>query len=154
MKLMPVLFAVLAAMAWGAYVPTIHHGQKGFDSQGSAALRAFLCVGIAYFLVAVIIPGILFANKVEPLQFTSKGVSLSVLAGILGAVGALCVIFALKSGGSPLYVAPIVFALAPVINVFVSMIWSRPSKPPGSLFYAGVVLVAAGVALVLRFKPV
>ena len=109
---------------------------------------------VAALMIAVLIPGILFANKVEPFRFTGKGVSLSVLAGIFGAVGALCVIFALKSGGSPLYVAPIVFALAPVINVFVSMIWSRPSKPPGALFYGGVVLVAAGVALVLRFKPV
>ncbi len=153
MKFMPILFALGAACAWGAYVPTIHHGQAGFGEKNSA-IRAFLCVGVAYFLVAVIVPSLLFANKVEPFRFTTKGVSLSTLAGVFGALGALCVIFALKSGGSPLYVAPIVFGLAPLINVFVTMAWTPPSKMPGPLFYAGVIMVAGGVALVLRFKPV
>ena len=36
------------------------------------------------------------------------------VAGVAGAAGALCVILALKSGGTPLYVAPLVFAGAPI----------------------------------------
>ena len=36
------------------------------------------------------------------------------VAGALGALGALCVILALRWGGKPIYVAPLVFAGAPV----------------------------------------
>ncbi len=80
---------------------------------------------------------------------------MSTLAGTLGAVGALGIVFALKptSGGHPMFVAPLVFAGAPIMNIFVSMAWSRPARPPGVWFYVGIALAAVGAALVLRFKP-
>ena len=39
------------------------------------------------------------------------------LAGALGAIGAVCIIFAFRAGGLPTYVMPIVFGGAPLINV-------------------------------------
>lgn len=146
------LFVVGAALSWGAYVPTIHHGQLGFG-EPKGPFRAFLFVGLAYFLLAVIVPGAMLAAGAEPRVFPAKGMSMSTLAGVLGALGALCVIFALKSGGKPFYVAPLVFAGAPVINVVISMIWDRPSKAINPMFWLGIGLAAAGAFLVLRFKP-
>lgn len=146
-----IVFVIGAAVSWGAYVPMIHQGQVLLDR---GALRAFLCVGIAYFLTAVMVPLVLLLGpKMEPMVFNPSGVKVATFAGVLGAAGALCVILALKTGGSPLYVAPLVFAGAPIVNVLVSMAWHRPKAAPEPWFWLGLALAAAGAALVLRFKP-
>ncbi|MEM6455248.1 MAG: hypothetical protein AAF772_09170 [Acidobacteriota bacterium] len=144
------VFVAGAVLCWGAYVPFIHEGQVQLNR---GALRAFLCVGIAYFLTAVMVPLGLLGAKMEPWEFNRTGVTYAIIAGVLGAGGALCVILALKSGGTPLYVAPLVFAGAPIVNVLVSMIWHKPTKAPEPWFYVGILLAAAGASLVLRFKP-
>lgn len=147
---LPYLFVILAFLSWGAYVPTIHHGQLGFEK---GPLRAFLFVGLAYFLVAVLVPLALIYSGQEPAKFPVKGMSMSTLAGVFGALGALGVIFALKTGGKPIYVAPLVFAGAPIVNVIITMFWDKPKNPPSTLFYLGIGLAAVGAAMVLRFKP-
>ena len=73
--------------------------------------------------------------------------------GVLGAVGALGIIFAMKYGGKPIFVAPLVFAGAPVMNTFISMAWDKPTQSPSAWFYAGIVITAAGAAMVLYHKP-
>lgn len=146
------LFVMCTILCWGAYVPMIHHGQMAFGTKNSA-LRAFLFVGAAYFLIAALTLGYLVLSKSEPLQLTRQGVTLSTIAGILGAFGALGIVFAIKSGGTPLAVAPLVFAGAPVINTLVSMLWDKPTKPPSVMFYIGILLACIGAAIVLRFKP-
>jgi hypothetical protein len=131
----------------------IHHGQLAFGTKNSA-LRAFLFIGAAYFLIAGMTLGYLLISKAEPLQLTRLGVGLSTLAGVLGALGALGIVFAIKSGGAPIAVAPLVFAGAPVVNTIVAMFWDKPAEPPRVMFFVGIVLACAGAAIVLRFKPV
>ena len=147
------VFAAVTIVCWGAYVPMIHHGQLSFGSRNSA-LRAFLFVGLAYFLLACSVLGYMAVTKAEPLEINSKGATVSTLAGVLGAMGALGVVFAIKAGGKPLLVAPLVFAGAPLVNTLVSMIWDKPEKSPSLFFYFGILLAALGAGLVLRFKPV
>jgi hypothetical protein len=147
------LFVLGAALSWGAYVPTIHHGQLGFPQSANRALKAFLFVGLAYFLVAVVVPGGLLVARPDGAGFSREGMVVSTVAGALGAVGALCVIFALRWGGKPIYVAPLVFAGAPIVNVIVAVIWDRTYKLPDGRFLLGIVLAALGAALVLRYKP-
>ncbi len=145
------LFVAGAILTWGSYVPFLHEGQVQLKG---GALRAFLMVGLAYFLTAVIVPlALLTGPKMEPMEFNRSGVTLALIAGVLGAAGALCVILALKNGGSPIYVAPLVFAGAPIVNAFVSMSWHKPKNPPEIWFYVGLMLAAVGAGLVLRFKP-
>lgn len=145
-------FVACTVLCWGAYVPTIHQGQQALGGKNTA-LRAFLFVGLAYFLVAGGVLAYMRWSKAEPFSFTSNGMTISTIAGILGALGALGVVFAIKSGGSPLYVAPLVFAGAPIVNTIVTMIWHPPGKAPGAMFYVGLLLAALGAGLVLRFKP-
>jgi len=145
------VFVIGAILAWGSYVPLMHHGQTLLKG---GALRAFLCVGLAYFLTAVLIPLGLLGAKVEPWEFTRSGTLYAIIAGAAGAAGALCIIMALKNGGTPLFVAPLVFAGAPIVNVLVSTAWHRPKSPPEIWFYVGLMLAAIGAGLVLRFKPV
>lgn len=145
-----IVFVVGAVLAWGAYVPVLHQGQTLLN-RGS--IRAFLCVGIAYFLTAVLLPLGLLAAKMEPMEFNTRGALFAIAGGALGAAGALCIILALKFGGTPIVVPPLVFAGAPIVSAFVSMSWHRPKSPPEIWFYVGLLLAAVGVALVLRFKP-
>ncbi len=143
-------FIIGAIVTWGCYVPMLHNGQTLLKN---GALRGFLCVGIAYFLVAVLIPLGLLAAKMEPWEWNVKGISYSTSAGVLGALGALCIILAIKAGGTPLVAAPLVFAGAPIVNALVSMGWHRPKSAPEPWFYVGLLLAATGAFLVLRFKP-
>jgi hypothetical protein len=144
---------LVAVVCWGSYVPMVHHGANAFEMK-HGSFRAFLFVGLSYFIMAGAILLYICSSRIEPFEMTSKGVALSTVAGLLGAAGALGVIFAVnRFGGSPLYVAPLVFAGAPVVNTLVSMAWDRPGKAPHPLFYVGIILAAAGAGLVLGFKP-
>lgn len=143
------VFAVGAMCAWGSYGPLIHNGQLNLGSP----MKAFLCVGFAYFLTAVLFPGGVLATTQDAGTFTTKGVAWGLAAGSVGAAGALCVIFALKAGGTPVYVMPMVFGGAPIMNTLVSMIQHPPKTAPNPLFYVGIVLVGIAAALILRFKP-
>lgn len=150
-----IVFVVGAAMSWGCYVPMLHEGQKelggGFPPKGP--LRAFLCVGLAYFVTAVLVPGaLLWGAGMEGTSFNVRGTSFATIAGVLGAAGALCIIFAMKNGGTPMYVPPLVFAGAPIVNALVSMAWHPPKQSPGALFFVGIVLAALGAGLVLYSK--
>ncbi len=144
-------FVLCTVVFWGAYVPMIHHGQQAFGPK--SPLRAFLFIGLAYFLVSAVVLAYTVVAKAEPLNFPMAGVRLSMAAGVLGALGALGIVFAIKSGGKPLSVAPLVFAGAPIMSTFVAMMWDKPDKPPALMFYVGIATAALGAAMVLRFRP-
>jgi uncharacterized membrane protein len=151
-------FVIGVVISWGAYVPVLHEGQSklgGAQGPGGGSLRAFLLVGVAYFVTAVVIPLILLFFKAggEKFEFNVRGTSFAFLGGLAGAAGALCIILALKSGGKPLYVVPLVFAGAPVMSTIISMLWHPPENMPGPLFYLGIVMAAAGAGLVLYSRP-
>ena len=165
------MFVVGAVLSWGVYVPVLHQGQAamGGGNPSAGAVRAFLCVGIAYFVTAVVIPLIVLQLNVaggETIDFKAKdgsfnttAIAFSTMGGIAGAAGALCIIFSIKFGGAPLYVAPLVFAGAPIVNAIVSVIWhwkpyyTDPLLRQGwLLFGAGILLAAIGAGLVLYSK--
>lgn len=146
-------FVLCTILCWGAYIPTLHQGQSAFLPKGQGALRAFLFVGLAYFLLAGAILTYVYTRKAEPLEFPSVAVRYSFVAGILGAIGALGIVFALKNGGLPTDVVPLVFCGAPIVGSLVSMVWHRPQNPIHPMFFVGMVLAAGGAALVLRFRP-
>jgi hypothetical protein len=108
---------------------------------------------VAYFLIGVLVPVANLSYQGGLQGFNMKG-SLGALAGgALGAIGAVCIIFAFKSGGLPTYVMPLVFAGAPLVNVLFSMWLHPPKTAPNPLLYLGFVMAAVGAGLVLYFKP-
>lgn len=144
-----ILFALGAALSWGLYGPVLHRGQVELGSP----MRALLCVGIAYFLIGVLVPVLNLGYSGELHSFTMKGSIAATLGGALGAVGAVCIIFAFKTGGLPTYVMPLVFGGAPLVNVLFSMWLHPPKTSPNPLLYLGFLLAATGAGLVLYFKP-
>jgi len=176
-------YVVMAGLAWGTYVPIIFFGGQllsPLNAQGAAVgvggrLASILCVGVAYFFLAVLIPIALMATR-DDTRPDWKGVGLvfSGLAGVAGAVGAICVIFASKAavdqakldGINPatyrIYIAPLIFCLAPLVNTLLSLVWHPNARTgewavfhldlPGWKLWAGILLVAVGTFLVLYSK--
>ena len=148
------IFVALTVICWGVYGPVLHQGQHAMGADGQlSSLRPFICVGIAYFLIAVLFPIFVLYGKGEKGHWTIGGFFWSFVAGALGAVGALGIILAFKFQGKPAYVMPLVFGGAPVVNTLVTMAMSRTFKEASPFFYAGVIIVAIGAAGVLTFKP-
>ena len=143
-------FIAMTALCWGNYGPLMHEGQFGMDK---SSFRPFICVGMAYFLIAVVVPALILWTRGEKGNWTIRGTAWSLIAGAVGAIGALGIILAFKFRGSPVYVMPLVFGLAPVVNTFVSMLVTRSYKEARPLFYGGVIIVALGAAGVMFFKP-
>lgn len=146
-------FVLLTILCWGAYVPAIHEGQNAIGGK-NRALWAFLFVGAAYFLTAVIVPAAVLAARQDLANFpNTRGWTIALIAGILGALGALGVILALMNGGTPKEVPPLVFAGAPIVATLIGFLVHRPTSAPPWQFFAGILMAAGGVALVLRYKP-
>ena len=143
------IFVAGAVLSWGAYGVLLAQGQ----SQLGNPLKALLCVGAAYFLIGVIVPVAALSAQGGLSSFSTGGLVMATIAGALGAAGAVCIIYAFRAGGLPLYVMPLVFGGAPIVNVLVSMAMSPPKDAVSPLLYAGFLLAAAGAGMVLYFRP-
>lgn len=142
------IFALGAALSWGIYGVLLFKGQVGLGNP----MKALLCVGVAYFLMAIVAP-LVNLGPSGLSGFNANGTTMATIAGALGAAGAICIIFAFKNGGIPTYVMPIVFGGAPVVNALLSMALNPPKEHVSPLLYLGIVITAAGASMVLYFKP-
>ena len=143
------IFVAGAVLSWGAYGALLHLGQ----TQLGNPLKALLCVGAAYFLIGVIIPVFALGSQGGLSNFDPSGLISATVAGTLGAAGAVCIIWAFKTGGLPIYVMPLVFGGAPIVTVLVSMLIHPPKAAVNPLMYVGFVLVSVGAGMVLYFRP-
>jgi hypothetical protein len=144
-----VIFVAGAVLSWGAYGALLHMGQ----TQLGNPLKALLCVGAAYFLIGVMIPVAALASQGSLNNFNSSGLITATIAGALGAAGAACIIWAFKTGGLPVYVMPLVFGGAPIVNVALTMVIHPPKSTVSPMLYAGFALASVGAAMVLYFRP-
>ncbi len=60
---------------------------------------------------------------------------------------------AFNFGGKPIFVMPLVFGGAPVVNTFVSVTQAGQWGQLHAMFYAGLIVVVAGAVTVLVFAP-
>jgi hypothetical protein len=148
---MVLLFTAMTALFWGVYGILLH---QGTENLGHSSVRAFIGVGIAYFLIAVLVPVAVLSSKKEKGHWSLGGVLYSLFAGSVGALGALGVILAVAFKGLPIYVMPIVFGSAPVVNTLVTSWLNKSFSQIKPLFMVGLVLVAIGAVGVLINKPV
>jgi len=151
------LYALMTVAAWGVYGIFLHMGQIAMKDPVLGRYKAFLFVGIAYFLTAVLAPLlVLWMKGCDWSLFTGSGCWLSLVAGIVGAIGAFAVLLAFGAGGKPAVVMTIVFAGAPIVNAVVGLLKPPPPEGWGSIdlrFYLGIVMAIVGAALVTTFKP-
>ena len=149
-------FALLTVAMWGVYGVLLHTGQMSMGDPGSGRYKAFLWVGIAYVLTAVLAPVAMLWFSGADWRMPAAGVGWSLLAGIAGAVGAFCVLLAFGAKGSPAVVMSIVFAGAPIVNAVVAILLHPPSGGWSAIrwpFLLGILLAALGGCLVSLYKP-
>lgn len=149
-------FALMTAAAWGLYGILLHGGQVAMGDPENGRYKAFLWVGIAYFLIAILAPAAMLLAKQASWSMAGKGVWLSLLAGAVGAIGAFGVLLAFGAKGHPAVVMSIIFAAAPVVNATVSLAMHPPAGGWRALrwqFLVGILLAALGGLLVTLYKP-
>ena len=144
-----VIFVAGAVLSWGAYGVFLQQGQVQLGNP----LKALLCVGAAYFLIGVLVPLVGLSAQGGLSDFNTGGIVRATIGGALGAAGAVCIIWAFKSGGLPVYVMPLVFGGAPIINVLISVFIHPPKAAINPMLYLGFVLASVGSAMVLYFRP-
>ena len=151
-----IVFALMTVASWGLYGIFLHMGQVGMGDPVNGRYKAFLMVGVAYVIIAVLAPaGFLVANG-GSWSMPSAGWIWSLIAGSVGAIGAFCVLLAFGAKGHPAVVMSIIFAGAPIVNAVVAMSLHPPAGGIGSLrwqFFAGIALAAVGGTLVTLYKP-
>src|SRR5580700_5663223 len=150
------IFALMTVVSWGLYGIFLHSGQVGMADKSNGLFKAFLFVGLAYFLTAVLAPLAMLVTRKSDWNFPASGMGWSLFAGIVGAAGAFCVLLAFGAGGKPGVVMSIVFAGAPIINAVVAIYLNPPEGGLAAIkwpFYLGIVMAATGGCLVTYFKP-
>lgn len=144
-----VIFVAGAILSWGAYGALLHQGQLQLGNP----LKALLCVGVAYFLIGVLVPVGGLSAQGSLSNFNTNGLILATVAGALGAAGAACIIYSFRFGGLPVYVMPLVFGGAPIVNVLVAMAIHPPKQALNPLLFVGFLLASVGAGLVLYYRP-
>ncbi len=156
-------FALMTVVSWGVYGILLHKGQVLMGDPVNGRYKAFLLVGAAYFVVAILGPLLMLKSAGATWKFTAGGVNWSFWAGVAGAVGAFTTLLALGAAfkgqvaNPPAVVMSIVFAGAPVVNALVSILLDRMAGKHYALplpFLAGIVMAAVGGFMVVKFKPV
>ena len=155
------IFALLTVISWGLYGILLHTGRSAMPAGaelGNASLKAFLWVGVAYFVVAIVGPVIVLKSRGTDWSFTNSGITWSFVAGTAGAIGAFTLVLALGAAAAPIAkggggfgpsaasaVMPIVFGGAPVVNAIVAMLLHPPEGGFKTLplpFILGIFLAA------------
>jgi hypothetical protein len=170
------IYALLTVLSWGVYGVLLHKGRALMPGgitpnaeTANAGLKAFLLVGVAYFVVAVVGPVIVLLQRKTDWSFTGGGISWSFIAGTAGAIGAFTLVLALGAAAMPVLrggggygpaaaaaVMPIVFAGAPIVNTIVAIMAHPPEGGFKALpmpFLVGIVLAAAGAFMVAKYAP-
>jgi drug/metabolite transporter (DMT)-like permease len=155
-SMMWLFFGLMTVLFWGLYGVFLHSGQMAMGDPVNGRYKAFLFVGIAYLITAVLGPVIVMVASGAAWQFPVKGMGWSLLAGAVGALGAFCVLLAFGAKGTPPVVMSIVFAGAPIVNALVATAMHPPAGGWSSVrwpFYLGIMLAALGGYLVTRYRP-
>lgn len=150
------IFALMTVVSWGLYGIFLHSGQMGMSDPVNGRYKAFLFVGIAYLITAVVGPAVVLLANGASWSMPAKGMGWSLLAGVVGALGAFCVLLAFGAKGTPNVVMSIVFAGAPIVNAIVALALHPPAGGFSVLrwqFIAGILLAALGGFLVTKYKP-
>ena len=155
-SLLPFLFALITALAWGLYGPTL--GQARLADAAASPFKPYVGIGIAYLVVAII--GGLIGMWARGDSFSFAPLSGSTLgwgvaAGLLGALGAFGLTLAMFTGGAriPHAVMPVVFGGAVTVTALWTVLRSEGALRGGPLLWLGIVGVLLSTLLITTNTP-
>jgi hypothetical protein len=143
-----VLFVAGAVLSWASTACCCTRGRPAGNP-----LKALLCVGVAYFLIGVLVPVGALSAQGGLSQLQQRGLIDRDDRRRARRDRRRVHHLRLPFGGLPLYVMPLVFGGAPIVNVFFSMMLHPPKNPVNPMLYVGLVFASVGAAMVLYFRP-
>lgn len=150
-------YALLTVATWGLYGVFLHKSAVGMEDPANGRYKAFLMVGLAYFITAILAPLAMLLFQGANWSFPGKGIGWGLTAGIVGAIGAFFVLMAFGvKGSSPAVVMSIIFAGAPIVNAVVATLLTQATPGTRGMnlpFVLGIALAAVGGCLVMWFNP-
>jgi len=147
----PILFALLTAVFWGLYGPTLGQARSALLSP----FKPYVAIGIAYLVWGVVGGMLGMFYKADTFAFTGAGSFWGFAAGTLGAWGAFTLTLAMFSGGTamPQVVMPTVFGGAVTVTALVS-VWKLGSTVKTSPWlWVGVVGMFLCIVVVAYNTP-
>lgn len=152
----PVLCALVAALCWGMYGPTLSHARSPAREWGP--FKPYLFIGLAYLVIAVVGGAVMMKVAFnDNFDYSGKyfpAMKWGFLAGCLGAFGALGLTFALtKAGGKPSYVMPIIFGGAVTVNAIAAYVSLPKDQSASPFMWVGMLFVAIGIVLTAGNTP-
>ena len=153
---LPFLFALVTALAWGLYGPTL--GQARLADAAASPFKPYFAIGIAYLVVAITGGLIGMWARGDSFDFGSAGAGAlgwGFLAGLLGAAGAFGLTLAMFTGGAriPHAVMPVVFGGAVTVSALYGIFSSGGASRGGPLLWLGVVLMLTATVLITTNTP-
>src|SRR5437868_15186067 len=104
---LPIVYALLTGLFWGTYGPVLAESRTFLKSP----FKPYVAIGIAYLIWGIGGGLVGMWYKKDEYTFTGPGMMWGLVAGTLGAWGALTLTLAMFSGGKPYVVMPIVFGV-------------------------------------------
>lgn len=154
--LFPFLFALVTALAWGLYGPTL--GQARLADAAASPFKPYVGIGMAYLVVAII--GGLIGMWLRGDSFSFAPLSGSTLAwgfgaGLLGAAGAFGLTLSMFTGGAriPHAVMPVVFGGAVTVTALWTVLRSGETLRGGVWLWVGIAGMLISTLLVTMNTP-
>ena len=144
----PILFAALTALCWGLYGPALGEARSSLASP----FKPYFAIGAADLTWGLVGGALGRRLNGDPFWFSGSGSSWGLVAGSVGAWGALALTLAMFSGGTamPQIIMPIVFGGAVTVTALVAVARQQESSP---MLWVGILVVAAGIVLVAYNTP-
>ena len=152
-QLLPFLFALSTGLFWGLYGPMLTKARLG-DAQ-SSPFKPFVAIGVAYLVIAILGGLVGMYLKADSFQFTSAGATWGLIAGALGAIGALTLTLCMFSGGSsmPHAVMPVVFGGAVAVSALYGILTSAGKVETSPMLWVGIAGMLACVVIITMNAP-
>ena len=151
---LPFLFALVTALAWGLYGPTL--GQARLADAAASPFKPYMGIGIAYLVLAILggAVGMWFRGDSFSLAGNAS-LGWGFLAGLLGAVGAFGLTLSMFSGGArfPHAVMPVVFGGAVTVTAVATLLLSGGRLRGGPLLWLGIAGMLVSTVLITTNTP-
>jgi hypothetical protein len=150
-NLVPVLFALSTALTWGLYGPIL---AKARDAELSP-FKPYVLIGVAYLVIAIFGGVVGMLIKGDNFSFSGLGTTWGLIAGALGAFGALFLTLCMYNGGAriPHAVMPIVFGGAVTVSALYTLFSSGGRLQASPMLWVGIVGMLVCVIIITANAP-
>ncbi|RLS81177.1 MAG: hypothetical protein DWI02_04270 [Planctomycetota bacterium] len=147
--ILPVVFALLTGLCWGAYGPVLGQART-FEK---SPFKPYVMIGVAYLLWGVIGGLVGMVVKGDSFSFSRNGITWGFAAGTLGAWGALALTLAMYNGGMamPQVVMPIVFGTAVSVSAIIAVMTTKTQADPR--LWLGIIGMGLCIVTVAYYTP-